>query len=154
MGTDFSYQQAGFWYNNMDKLIKYNTVFIYLYICRSLIFIHRYVNERQVTNESKINVLYSTPSCYLKAVHNEGREWTVKEDDFFPYSSDDYSYWTGYYTSRPTLKYMERLGNNFLQVIYTFYAHTKSNYIISNKFHRFANSSACWQISKKKDGRI
>ncbi|XP_065339498.1 lysosomal alpha-mannosidase-like [Cloeon dipterum] len=96
MGTDFSYQQASYWYNNLDRLIKYT-------------------NERQAEG-GQLNLMYSTPSCYLKAVHDAGQEWTSKEDDFFPYSSDDYSYWTGYFTSRPTLKFMERKGNNFLQV--------------------------------------
>ncbi|XP_059478778.1 lysosomal alpha-mannosidase-like [Neocloeon triangulifer] len=97
MGTDFSYQQASYWYDNLDRLIKY-------------------VNERQTTADGKINLMYSTPSCYLKAVQNAGQTWTTKDDDFFPYASDDYSYWTGYFTSRPTLKFMERKGNNFLQI--------------------------------------
>lgn len=65
--------------------------------------------------------MYSTPSCYIKAVHDEAQtmalEWQVKTDDFFPYASDDHSFWTGYYTSRPTLKRYERMGNNFLQVL-------------------------------------
>lgn len=60
--------------------------------------------------------MYSTPSCYMKAVHDAQTTWTAKEDDFFPYSNDAHSYWTGYFTSRPTLKFMERMGNNFLQV--------------------------------------
>lgn len=42
--------------------------------------------------------------------------WPTKDDDFFPYATDPHSYWTGYYTSRPSLKRSERLGNNFLQV--------------------------------------
>ncbi|CAB3366560.1 Hypothetical predicted protein [Cloeon dipterum] len=96
MGIDFAYQQASYWFNNLDRLIKYT-------------------NERQAEG-GKINLLYSTPSCYLKAVHEAGLEWPSKEDDFFPYSSDEYSYWTGYFTSRPTLKFMERKGNNLLQV--------------------------------------
>jgi lysosomal alpha-mannosidase len=37
--------------------------------------------------------MYSTPSCYLKALHDEGREWTTKSDDFFPYASDPHAYW-------------------------------------------------------------
>lgn len=65
-----------------------------------------------------INLFYSTPSCYLKAVHDEDEnmEWPVKSDDFFPYATMKNSYWTGFYSSRPTLKRYERLGNNFLQV--------------------------------------
>jgi len=36
--------------------------------------------------------------------------------DFFPYGSDTNSFWTGYYTSRPTQKRFERDGNHILQV--------------------------------------
>lgn len=42
--------------------------------------------------------------------------WPTKTDDFFPYSSDPHAFWTGYYTSRPTLKRFERIGNHFLQI--------------------------------------
>ncbi|XP_063225355.1 lysosomal alpha-mannosidase-like [Bacillus rossius redtenbacheri] len=95
MGQDFTYQSAHMNYKNMDKLIKY-------------------VNALQ-QNHSNINVFYSTPSCYVKALHDANRTWTTKSDDFFPYGSDPHSYWTGYHTSRPTDKRYERVGNNFLQ---------------------------------------
>lgn len=77
----------------------------------------RYINDLQ-KDGSNLNLIYSTPSCYVKAVHdsNKDREWPVKTDDFFPYGSDPHSFWTGYFTSRPTLKRFERMGNNFLQV--------------------------------------
>lgn len=75
----------------------------------------RYANERQA-NGSNINLLYSTPSCYLKSLHDAGISWPTKGDDFFPYASDPHAYWTGYFTSRPTLKRYERDGNHFLQV--------------------------------------
>ncbi|KAH8306687.1 hypothetical protein KR044_006530 [Drosophila immigrans] len=96
MGEDFHYQNADMWYKNLDKLIKY-------------------ANERQ-SNGSNINLLYSTPSCYLKSLHDAGISWPTKSDDFFPYASDPHAYWTGYFTSRPTLKRFERDGNHFLQV--------------------------------------
>lgn len=79
-----------------------------------IIFLIRYTNERQ--DKYKVNVLYSTPSCYLKALHEANRQWPTKSDDFFPYASDPYSYWTGYYTSRPNSKRFERIGNHFLQI--------------------------------------
>lgn len=84
-------------------------------MCPKFLNTFRYVNAQQ-SNGSKVNVFYSTPSCYLKAVHKAGNTWPVKEDDFFPYASDPHTYWTGYFTSRPTIKGFERLGNNFLQV--------------------------------------
>ncbi|KAJ1527978.1 hypothetical protein ONE63_007908 [Megalurothrips usitatus] len=102
MGDDFNYQAANMWFSNMDKLI-------------------RYVNNHQKP-EDKVHMFYSTPSCYLKAVHDSNNTWSVKEDDFFPYASDPHAYWTGYYTSRPTIKFYERKGNNFLQVCKQLYS--------------------------------
>lgn len=63
-----------------------------------------------------MNLFYSTPSCYLKALHDANITWPTKTDDFFPYSSDPHAFWTGYFTSRPTIKRFERTGNHFLQV--------------------------------------
>ncbi|XP_058064993.1 lysosomal alpha-mannosidase-like, partial [Anopheles bellator] len=96
MGDDFNYMNAVMNFKNMDKLIKYT-------------------NARQVEG-SLVNAFYSTPSCYLKAVHEANIEWPTKSDDFFPYESDYHSFWTGYFTSRPTQKRYEREGNHFLQV--------------------------------------
>jgi len=95
MGGDFTYTEANLWYKNMDKLIKY-------------------ANARQV-NGSRYNLFYSTPSCYVKSLNDAGKTWPTKSDDFFPYSNDDQSYWTGYFTSRPALKYMVRQASNTLQ---------------------------------------
>ncbi|XP_032794592.1 lysosomal alpha-mannosidase [Daphnia magna] len=95
MGGDFTYQDANVWYKNMDKLIKY-------------------ANERQ-SNGSQFNLLYSTPSCYVKSLNGVKKSWPLKTDDFFPYGSDAHSYWTGYFTSRPAFKYMVRQGSNLLQ---------------------------------------
>lgn len=61
-------------------------------------------------------MFYSTPTCYLKALHEANITWPEKSDDFFPYASDPHTYWVGYFTSRPTQKRYERLGNAFLQV--------------------------------------
>ncbi|XP_053988963.1 lysosomal alpha-mannosidase isoform X2 [Hylaeus volcanicus] len=93
MGGDFTFQQAEMYFVNMDKLI-------------------RYVREET----SNVNILYSTPSCYLKAVHDANLNWSTKTDDFFPYGSDPHSYWTGFFSSRPSIKFFERMGNNVLQV--------------------------------------
>lgn len=63
-----------------------------------------------------MNLFYSTPSCYLKSLYDANITWPTKKDDFFPYASDPHAYWTGYFTSRPTIKRFERTGNHFLQV--------------------------------------
>ncbi|KAK8768601.1 hypothetical protein V5799_014933, partial [Amblyomma americanum] len=95
MGNDFNYQSAGHWFSNLDKLIHHANL---------------------VSDKTKVHLLYSTPSCYLKALHQSQTSWPTKTDDFFPYASDPHSYWTGYFTSRPAFKFLDRYTNNQLQV--------------------------------------
>ncbi|XP_044269447.1 lysosomal alpha-mannosidase-like isoform X2 [Tribolium madens] len=95
MGGDFQYQSAEKNFVNMDKLIA------------------------GFKGNDKINIIYSTPSCYIKAVNDEATskniKFTLKTDDFFPYGSASHCYWTGYFTSRPNAKRFERTANNILQ---------------------------------------
>uniref|UniRef100_M3Y0G5 Alpha-mannosidase n=1 Tax=Mustela putorius furo TaxID=9669 RepID=M3Y0G5_MUSPF len=70
----------------------------------------------QQANGSRVNVLYSTPACYLWELNKANLTWSVKQDDFFPYADGPYKFWTGYFSSRPALKRYERLSYNFLQV--------------------------------------
>ena len=95
MGEDFNYGDANMWFKNMDKL-------------------RNYFNANH--EKHGINILYSTPSCYLKALHDsKDQGWPVKTDDFMPYASDPHAYWSGYFTSRPALKGMIREANSQLQ---------------------------------------
>lgn len=64
-GGDFAFQNAAQHYKNLDKLIKYT-------------------NER--TDEHGVHLLYSTPTCFLKALNDEGEVWPTKNDDFLPYA--------------------------------------------------------------------
>ncbi|KAM6389963.1 LOW QUALITY PROTEIN: lysosomal alpha-mannosidase, partial [Rhynochetos jubatus] len=97
MGSDFHYENANLWFKNLDKLIAH-------------------VNARQA-NGSHVHVLYSTPSCYLWALHRANLSWPVKTDDFFPYADGPHQFWTGYFhTSRPAFIRYERLSHNLLQV--------------------------------------
>lgn len=96
IGSDFQDQNANEKFKSLDKLIHY-------------------VNLAQ-ENGSIVNIFYSTPSCYLHALNKAEKEWTSKTDDFFPYATVPFAYWTGFYTSRPALKPYERYANNILQV--------------------------------------
>ena len=78
----------------------------------TIVFVFYY----QQANGSKVNLLYSTPSCYTYQQNNINQVWNGKDDDFFPYASNAHTYWTGYFTSRPALKGYVRQLNNFLQV--------------------------------------
>ncbi|XP_039752015.1 lysosomal alpha-mannosidase-like [Pararge aegeria] len=100
MGGDFTYQSAAHWFMNIDKLINH-------------------VNSHPA-NMSDINIFYSTPSCYLKAIYLYGRRDKAvhtEKNDYLPYGSDATTYWTGFYTSRPSLKYFVRRAHVFLQIV-------------------------------------
>ncbi|CAF4157331.1 unnamed protein product, partial [Adineta steineri] len=107
MGGDFYNQNALEDFKNLDKLIYY-------------------VNLQQ-SNGSGVNIFYSTPSCYLYALNKVGKKWPTKTDDFFPYASTPFVYWTGYFTSRPALKRYERYANNILQVTRQLNGFSQSN---------------------------
>jgi hypothetical protein len=83
----------------------------------------------------RVNIFYSTPEYYTDMKHaqtkkwqsqhekrsmadleetNDTPTWSVKSDDFFPYSDCDHCFWTGYFTSRTTLKRLERVSSSFL----------------------------------------
>lgn len=104
MGDDFNFQDALSYFKNLDKLIRGFNIF------------------NQTYDSMPINVFYSTPSCYAKAVLDDAKRKKIelpnKYDDFFPYATDYHAYWTGYFTSRPTSKRYERQANSFLQVNY------------------------------------
>ena len=50
---------------------------LYPDITSAYVFV-RYVNARQSQGE-KVNVFYSTPSCYLKALHDSNTVWPTVE---------------------------------------------------------------------------
>ena len=97
LGMDFQYQAAHTWFKNIDKLINY-------------------VNS-ELGEKEKIHLMYSTPSCYIKAKNEEIVDWPTKSDDFFPYASDRHTYWTGFFSSRPTSKRMIRETSGWLQFL-------------------------------------
>ncbi|XP_022991108.1 probable alpha-mannosidase At5g13980 isoform X2 [Cucurbita maxima] len=89
MGTDFKYQYAHTWFRQLDKLIHY------------------------VNKDGRVNALYSTPSVYTSAKFATNSSWPVKTDDFFPYADRVNAYWTGYFTSRPSIKYFVRMMSGY-----------------------------------------
>ena len=46
----------------------------------------------------------STPQTFIDALKSENVNWPVKTNDFFPYSANKNSYWSGFFTSRPAFK--------------------------------------------------
>ena len=48
--------------------------------------------------------MYSTPSKYIDALNSLNVTWPTSYYDMVPYSDDDQSFWTGFYTSRANSK--------------------------------------------------
>lgn len=99
MGGDFAYQNSFYNFRNMDLLKEglYNTY------------------------QHNSTFIYSTPNDYLDSIHKKGLRWPSKTDDFMPYASAPHSYWTGYYTSRPTLKGFVRSSGAYLRAAQNFF---------------------------------
>lgn len=62
---DFEWAEAGSFFMNIDKLINY-------------------INDHR--SDYKIEIKYGTPKEYIEAIHNQGVEYPIKTDDFFPYA--------------------------------------------------------------------
>ena len=85
-GDDFKYKNAEHYFTNLDKLMD---------------AVKEYHPE--------VNMFYSNPMCYLWAVHQTNKTFPIRERDYFPL-------WSGFFTSRPSLKRQERMTNNLLQI--------------------------------------
>ena len=96
MGSDYQYEAAEEWFENMDKLIKY-------------------VNARTAT--TGVSATYSSMDEYVaaKLADTTVDKWPLKTDDFFPYADGPHMFWTGYFTSRPALKRYVRTSSGLLQ---------------------------------------
>jgi alpha-mannosidase len=88
MGCDFAYDNAAYWFGNLDKLIKY------------------------VNADGRVNAMYSNPNIYSQAKINS-IAFPLKSEDYFPLiDAPGHGVWSGYFTSRPALKgYIRETGS-------------------------------------------
>ncbi|KAJ8705046.1 hypothetical protein PYW08_012366 [Mythimna loreyi] len=97
MGQRYGYFDAGVWFANVDKLIMR-------------------VNSNQRSQKNKVYLFYSTPACYLRAVHEASPKLATKQDDFYPFTYDKDTHGSGAFTSRPIMKYIAREIHLFTQI--------------------------------------
>ncbi|GMH41782.1 hypothetical protein BSKO_09692 [Bryopsis sp. KO-2023] len=91
MGGRHRFENAISWYKNLDKIIHY-------------------------TNQNgRVHAFYSTMSDYVDAKHASEIQWKTREGDFFPYADTPQAQWTGYFSSRSSLKGYVRAASAYLQ---------------------------------------
>ena len=91
-------ENADHWFHNLDKIMHYVNL--------------------NATRGGPVVAFYSTPSHYTDLKHAETLKahatWEVRSDDIFPLADNAHAYWSGYFTSRPSLKRQVRFASNFL----------------------------------------
>eukprot|EP00817_Percolomonadidae_sp_ATCC50343_P002382 CAMPEP_0117418310 /NCGR_PEP_ID=MMETSP0758-20121206/115_1 /TAXON_ID=63605 /ORGANISM="Percolomonas cosmopolitus, Strain AE-1 (ATCC 50343)" /LENGTH=792 /DNA_ID=CAMNT_0005198733 /DNA_START=262 /DNA_END=2640 /DNA_ORIENTATION=- len=92
LGCDFQYAEPDKIWSNFTKIINY-------------------LNEK---NEHHLHLKYSVVSDYFKQLNIS--HLPKYKGDFFTYADYDKSYWSGYFTSRPTLKIAARQGEQWARV--------------------------------------
>ncbi|CAN8007052.1 unnamed protein product, partial [Ixodes pacificus] len=71
--------------------------------------------RRYRLKKAPVHVFYSTPACFLRALHEVNATWPVFSNDVLPYTDSPGRTWSGFYTSRPSLKFYARYANGVLQ---------------------------------------
>lgn len=93
-GCDKQFFNASVQFDNMDPLLEY-------------------INNHSV--QFGISVQYATLNDYFQALHDFNVTWYIRDHhDFLPYSSEPQQAWTGFYTSRSTLKGLARQASALL----------------------------------------
>ncbi|CAN7938249.1 unnamed protein product, partial [Ixodes hexagonus] len=105
-GSDLSFIEAERQFAEMDTLVATSN---------ELEQARRPRWRRYRLRKAPVHVSYSSPGCFLRALHELNATWPVFRDDLFPYTDSPGRTWTGFYTSRPSLKFFARYANGFLQ---------------------------------------
>ncbi|NXU56557.1 MA2B2 mannosidase, partial [Turnix velox] len=93
-GCDKQFFNASVQFSNMDLLLDY---------------INKHSDELGVTAQ------YATLGDYFQAIYNRNLTWEIRDSqDFLPYSTEPFQAWTGFYTSRSTLKVISRRASSLL----------------------------------------
>ncbi|NWJ11147.1 MA2B2 mannosidase, partial [Crypturellus undulatus] len=100
-GCDKQFFNASVQYSNMDLLLDY-------------------INEH--SDQFGVTVQYATVGDYFQAVYNRNLAWEIRDSqDFLPYSTEPFQAWTGFYTSRSTLKGIARRASSLLHAGESFF---------------------------------
>ncbi|XP_041315071.1 epididymis-specific alpha-mannosidase [Pyrgilauda ruficollis] len=107
-GCDKQFFNASVQYSNMDLLVDY-------------------INKHSA--EFGVTVQYATVSDFFQAVYSRNLTWEIRDSqDFLPYSTEPFQAWTGFYTSRSTLKGIARRASSLLHAGESFF----TQYVLKN----------------------
>ena len=87
LGDDFTFINATLTLDNFDIFMK----------------------ETNKALEGKLKLIYSTSTNYIQKLKEENITWPTYTGDFTPYYDHSRAVWTGYFTSKPTLKRQVRI---------------------------------------------
>jgi len=146
-GDDFNFQNAGQMFKNFELLMAavnqngtlnmfYSTPRLYT-LARNKEQMQRQQSEAAATTEEEAASVQPVRSKLRSRTRRQklraaaatspaagGISWPLKQySDFFPYSNDNYSYWSGYFTSRPALKRFTRRSSGLLHSARQLYFH-------------------------------
>ncbi|CAB3248863.1 unnamed protein product [Arctia plantaginis] len=115
LGDDFRYGDYLEWdkqFQNYDMLIEY-------------------INNKEELNAE---VQFGNLDDYFKALHSEMNlsDFPVLSGDFFTYADEPLQYWSGYFTSRPFYKNMDRVLLAHVRAAETISSQVMSSYCLSN----------------------
>lgn len=138
MGSDFHFENANAWFKNLNKLIKYVNADgrVNVFYSSALDYTRAKTKSMKESLIKKTNTKVDTSNNVLRGqVYGDVKKdpaltqlaWSVKTDDFFPYSDCPHCMWTGYFTSRANLKRLVRVTDGHLQA-------AKQLYVFQNDF--------------------
>ncbi len=91
--------------------------------------IMNYTKHNKIYGE-EINMFYSTPSKYFEEVLKEKIDFRIEEqNEFFPFAEKPFTYWSGYFSSRPYLKGLIRKFSNSYMVFARLLVELRLNYL-------------------------
>jgi hypothetical protein len=132
-GCDFTFQNANMMFKNMDALIAaINKHSAELGATARYTTLDDYAAAAKAAGAGTMRALAAAPTwADASALTNMTGQPTgmhardglvVRTDDFYPYADNSRSYWTGYFTSRPSLKEQSRRAHAVLRAVD--FAHT------------------------------